>query len=640
LLSYRPEIDGLRAVAVIPVILFHAGFKFCEGGFVGVDIFFVISGYLITSKVLLGKEVGNFSWVGFYESRARRILPPLFVMMLACFAYEFIYLFPSDMRDFLQTVAAASAFCSNLLFYAKNNYFDSASELRPLIHTWSLSIEEQFYILFPLIFMLRVSRSRLYICIAVLLLSFCLAEWGSRLHSDFAFYLLPSRAWELLVGCVAGMMLYYSKRALWSNFIKEDYLLKAIYEIISIIGLLLITTSIIVFDRQSHIPGISVIMPVTGTALIILFSHHDTLIFKFLSNNILATIGALSYSLYLWHQPVLAFAKLEGRDVTQFYNFSIIAAALGAISYLSWRYVERVSRNRNIFGRWQIFIACGLMSLLFIVTGIFNHFLDNPVGASMAARLDEKQKDIYAFRSYQPEALYRVGSCFLRLDQSYKDFSSDCSKRREHPSSAFIWGDSHAAALSIGLRSIFDDVVQYTASSCPPIDYLFPGLDLRCREINKFVFGEIGRIQPKTIYMHANWIGYAGKDFIARLKMTVKHIHEISPSSRIRLIGGVPQWRPNLPEALLRKGISADEGSLLETPAYNELHRFDEQFRNERGPAWLEFISPIETLCVGHECPAVIEVLGSFTLFCFDYGHLTEGGSIFLAQKLFLEGSG
>jgi peptidoglycan/LPS O-acetylase OafA/YrhL len=209
-MDYRREIDGLRALAVLPVILFHAGFDSFSGGFVGVDVFFVISGYLITTIILAELEQGKFSIVNFYERRARRILPALFLVMLVCLPFAWLWLLPIDMKDFSRSLIAVSVFVSNILFWRESGYFDTATELKPLLHTWSLAVEEQFYVVFPLLLILLWRLGRRWILVTLGLAFFAslaLSEWATYANRSAAFYLLPTRGWELLLGAFAAFYL-------------------------------------------------------------------------------------------------------------------------------------------------------------------------------------------------------------------------------------------------------------------------------------------------------------------------------------------------------------------------------------------------------------------------------------------------
>ena len=302
-MNYRREIDGLRAIAVLAVILFHAGFEIYSGGFVGVDIFFVISGYLITSIIPAELEQGKFSIINFYERRARRILPALFFVMLACIPIAWFSLLPNDMQSFSKSLIAVSTFVSNILFRHESGYFDTASELKPLLHTWSLSVEEQYYLIFPflMVFFWQPCRKKILIILGVIfLISFSLAEWGTQAKPSSAYFLLLARGWELLVGSFAAFFL--SRK----NF---SELKESISEIGGWIGFVLILYAIFNHSKNTPYPGFFALVPVIGTLLIILFASQKTILGKFLGSKVLVALGLISYSAYLWHQPLFAFTR-------------------------------------------------------------------------------------------------------------------------------------------------------------------------------------------------------------------------------------------------------------------------------------------------------------------------------------------
>ena len=361
---YRPEIDGLRALAVLPVILFHAGFQFFSGGFVGVDIFFVISGYLITSIILSDMDNGNFSLLNFYERRARRILPALFFVILACIPLAWFLLLPKDLIVFSQGLIAVPLFSSNILFWQTADYFATASELNPLLHTWSLAVEEQYYLLFP-IFMLLTYRLDLKITLGILILvsslSLAFAQWGSINAVYFSFFMLPARGWEILIGAFAAF--YLNKRitkipSKWN-------------QLFSFLGMLLIIFSIVYFDKQTPFPSLYTLFPTIGTVLIILFADKKTFIGHLLSGNIFVRIGLISYSAYLWHQPLLAFARHRiDSDLSNSILITLVILTF-VLAHLSWRYIEAPFRNKKRFEQKKVFILAGLSSLLIIFLGIY-----------------------------------------------------------------------------------------------------------------------------------------------------------------------------------------------------------------------------------------------------------------------------
>jgi peptidoglycan/LPS O-acetylase OafA/YrhL len=337
---YRREIDGLRALAVIPVVFFHAGFNTFSGGYVGVDIFFVISGYLITSIIYSEKLEGTFSLVNFYERRARRILPVLFFVLVVCLPFAWLWLLPQDLKKFSGSLAAVVLFISNHFFSNQSGYFDVAAELKPLLHTWSLSVEEQYYLFFPAFILLawRLGTRWIFGLVFVLtLLSFGVAQLMSISKPSSAFFLLPTRAWELLIGSMTAFYLLTGKKF-------EGSIPK--FQLGSMLGLCLIIFAIFYFDHKTPFPSFYTLAPTVGTALIILFATPQTWVGKLLGTPFLVSIGLISYSAYLWHQPILAFSRYE--SIHEFSQFNLILLVLlpFLLAYFSWKFIEIPFRNK------------------------------------------------------------------------------------------------------------------------------------------------------------------------------------------------------------------------------------------------------------------------------------------------------
>ena len=335
-MKYRREIDGLRAVAVLPVILFHAGLTFWSGGFVGVDVFFVISGYLITTILIDERERGTYSLLGFYERRARRILPALFLVLIACIPFAWMWVPPYPFEDFARSLAFAALFISNVHFLEHGGYFDLNADLRPLLHTWSLAVEEQYYLLFPLVlFCLRRFRKVKYLVGFTLLAlaSLAVAEWGWRNYPSQNFYFTPSRLWELLAGSICAAILY--RRTQMKS------------EILAALGLAMILFSTVVFDAALPFPSLYTLVPVVGTCLIILFAEGGTMTARVLSIKPFVGIGLISYSAYLWHQPLLAALRLsDARPPSEAMLLAAAALAL-LLGWATWRLVEQPFRRRR-----------------------------------------------------------------------------------------------------------------------------------------------------------------------------------------------------------------------------------------------------------------------------------------------------
>lgn len=368
-MDYRREIDGLRALAVLPVILFHAGFETFSGGFVGVDVFFVISGYLITTIILAELEQGKFSIVNFYERRARRILPALFLVMLFCIPFAWVLLTPADLNSFAKSLVAVPLFVSNVFFWRDGGYFETAAELKPLLHTWSLAVEEQYYVLFPLFLMLfwRLGKRWIFVSLGlVFVASIAIAQWGAYAQPTAAFFLLPTRGWELLIGAFAAFYLAQANR--------KDYG-QTISEVAGWLGLALILYAIFAYNKATPFPGFYALIPALGTMLVILFATQHTTVGKFVGNKAFVCVGLISYSAYLWHQPVLAFARHWSKEPDKFLILLLVAFVL-TISYFSWKFIERPFRAKDRFDRKFVFIASFVAALVIILTGYLTSKID------------------------------------------------------------------------------------------------------------------------------------------------------------------------------------------------------------------------------------------------------------------------
>ena len=360
-MTYRKEIDGLRALAVIPVILFHGGFSWLSGGYVGVDIFFVISGYLITSIILKEKEANTFTIIGFYERRARRILPALFFIIFLCLPFAWFLLLPNELKEFGESIISITFFSSNILFWQSSGYFAADAELIPLLHTWSLAVEEQFYVIFPLLMIIFWKLGKVWlvgIVSLIALLSLGLTEWGWRQFPDANFYLIPTRAWELMIGALLAFYLYYKTQT--SGIICH---------IGSLLGLGLIIYSIIAFDESIPFPSLYAVLPTVGAALIILFTIPSTLVYHILSTRIMVGIGLISYSAYLWHYPLFVFARIYSLDELSITIVCLLSISSLLLAYFSWRFIERPFRNKQRFTRKQIFTSSIIASVLLILVG-------------------------------------------------------------------------------------------------------------------------------------------------------------------------------------------------------------------------------------------------------------------------------
>lgn len=461
MITYRREIDGLRALAVVPVMLFHAGFKTFSGGFVGVDVFFVISGYLITSIIVAEKQAGRFTLSSFYERRARRILPALFLVIFACLPAARLMLLPSDMKDFSQSIAAVSVFASNFLFWQKSGYFDSAAELRPLLHTWSLAVEEQYYVLFP-IFLLLIWRYGkawiLGIFAFVGALSLAFANLLVTTEPTAAFYLLHSRAWELLLGAIIALYLTDRMHHVVNQWTSQ---------IASLLGLVLILVAVFAFDHRTPFPGLYALVPVVGTALIILYASPNTVVGSLLSTRLFVGVGLISYSAYLWHQPLLAFGRHASLHPPAIPLLLSLLAGTFVLAYISWRFVELPFRNNCVITRQRLFVFAVLTSVFLASVGLAGH-LTKGFEHHYLAGLDPWKREVLVTTGSK---IYDNNDCHFHsvdIDEAMQQRFDSCQERFGR--AMIILGDSHAVNMyeAISLNTKFPFVVGISRAGCRP----------------------------------------------------------------------------------------------------------------------------------------------------------------------------
>lgn len=478
-MKYRAEVDGLRALAVIPVILFHAGFEVFSGGFVGVDVFFVISGYLITTIIINELEAGKFSVVNFYERRARRILPALFFILLCTLPFAWLWLTPPNMRDFSQSLVAVATFSSNILFLLESGYFDTSAELKPLLHTWSLAVEEQYYIFFPLMLMAAWRFGRRWVLamlITVFIASFAFGQWAAYHRPSAAFFLLPPRGWELLIG--AFIAIYLQRRDFLPSF--------QLNQILSLIGVGLILYATFAFDKNTPFPTFYTLVPTVGAGLIIFNAVSGTIVNRMLSNQLMVGIGLISYSAYLWHQPIFALLRHRMLNEPSPWLLGLLGLLSLALAYFSWKYIEAPFRNKQRFNRKRIFTLSAIGLAIMITIGVFGHITKGNLHNYDAETLKALS---FSFPEV-PEKLYycqREGNQYTPLDAS-------CILGTESDIKGALIGDSHGYAISFALNELATKenigFYQMTFNGCPSIGSVYRqdfGTDEKCADFNQEV---------------------------------------------------------------------------------------------------------------------------------------------------------
>lgn len=495
---YRPEIDGLRALAIVPVVLFHYRAPGFAGGFVGVDVFFVISGYLITSLIQHEMDHGTFSLARFYERRVRRIFPALFAMLTIASLAALILFFPVDLVRYARSLFATALFAANFEFWREAGYFDVAANQKPLLHLWSIAIEEQFYLLYPalLLSLRRVSPSQRMAAIAIVFFaSFALSVWGASAAQVASFYLLPTRAWELMLGALLALGAVPALKSAMAS------------DALALLGLILIAGSVLGFTPQTPLPGFAALAPCLGAALVIYAARPDrTSAGKLLATRPLVFIGLISYSLYLWHWPIFVFATYIGFREPSGVGSALLIALSFVLAVISWRYVEQPLRG-PVPGapRRAPFAAAALVAGL------------TAASAALAASTDglpqRLRPALQRILAEQDDHEPRIARCFgLTSDDVQKGRLCRIGAAGAVAPSFLLWGDSHAdailpavaeAAARAGRAGLFAG-----GEACPPLlGVTAPKPD--CRAFNDAVAALAKRPGITEIILESRWAKYA-----------------------------------------------------------------------------------------------------------------------------------
>ncbi|MEO6218395.1 MAG: acyltransferase family protein [Sphingomonas sp.] len=629
--GYRPEIDGLRAIAVLAVVLFHARLRGFGGGFIGVDIFLVISGYLIAQLILRESDAGSFTLIGFYERRVRRILPAL-LAMLAASGLAGLILLPVDFKLFGESLTAISLFASNLLFWRWGGYFNLTDDATPLLHTWSLAVEEQFYILFPALLLLARRGGRRMVqalLVAAALGSFAYSAWATHGHAEAAFYSPLSRAWEFLAGALLASGILPKPR-------------HVVGDIAAALGIMLIAYTALHLHDTSSFPGVNALAPVLGSVLILFGTEAPgSRVARLLAVRPLVAIGLISYSLYLWHWPLMVFG---GYYASEPYGPIRIAMALIAfpIAWLSWRYVELPFRKpRQLLSRSTLFASAIAASSVLALYGAAiyrtNGFPD---------RFDEVVQHL---SERGPEPDY---GCANRSVEEVRR-TTRCLIGGVGPRPSFVlWGDSHAAvyfpALDMLARRYGVSGYDVTKLGCPPLMpirardnvpahwMLRAGKVNECDAHNKQVLQLLFETKPRVVLLAAHWGAYAeGKHRHAQV--LDRDVMEFDASiARLQALGihiyvvhDVPSATLAEPRALAKAHLTG--ASVALEPNYAAYLERDSGFRAMTSDLQrrnlIDVIDPALRLCDPQSC-RVTE--GGYPIY-YDSNHLSARGARFVA---------
>ncbi len=609
--DYRPDIDGLRAVAVLAVLLFHCGVPGFPGGFVGVDVFFVISGFLITGQIAADIDAGRMSIARFYDRRIRRIVPALFVTLVLTAAASAALLLPSYLLAMSWALVSAATSVSNIYLYrAAGDYFAPMSAFQPLLHTWSLSVEEQFYLFIPVLMMLgaRPLRRRWALLFAPLCLaSFALSVGITTEAAAANFYLLPTRAWEFGLGAlVATTKLPAITRPRMA-------------EAVAAAALALLLLPVFLFDDTTPFPGLNALWPCLGTALLIHVGRTARpAVTRCLGARPCVAIGLISYSLYLVHWPIISLLRYHA--VAALDGGQIVAALVASfvLATLMWRFVERPFRRPTAgLTRRRVFAgALGAIALASLLgfAGIAGH--------GFPARFPGFAEPVMP--GYDQ---WKTGRCFLPGDTDQLDWSArECTRIATGPLKVMLWGDSYAAHYVPGILDNADalhaTVLQYTASGCPPA--LSLQARPRCRNFNAHALDIIRAEHVQTVILSARWTDHLHSS-LDQIGSTLSALDALGV--HVVLVGQSPEFAADAPVIAFLKG-SRDAGAVNRWTVAFPL-AINDTLRRIAGAH--DFIDPMALLCNGATCP--YQDRGTFLF--DDYGHFSAAGSSLAVRTLF-----
>ena len=614
--TLRLDIQGLRAIAVLSVVLYHAAPRALSGGFVGVDIFFVISGYLIAGILLGEMERRKFSLLGFYERRVRRLFPALFVMLSVVLAVGALLLTPTAYEELGRTSVSTIFFASNFDFFSMSDYFDSDAEFRPLLHTWSLAVEEQFYLAFPLLLWLLVSFARRWMRLALAVcavISFALCLWALERNGAAAFFLAPFRGFELLIGAVLAGLPFPARVP------------QIVRDLLSLLGLALIGASLVLINETVPFPGFAALAPCIGTAMVLFAGANGaSLGGRLISGAFFAFFGALSYSLYLWHWPTLVFGKSMLLGEPDALQTVILVLTAILLAWLSWRFVEQPFLRKRLL-RWRVFAmgGAGMAAGAAVAGAVF-------LARGFPVRFDAPAQAMFAqSQNYSP----RQWECHNFL-YDLRPYENNCvlGAAGAEPHTA-IWADSHGVSLAFALSERLsprgEAVMQITGSGCPPAQG-YSRLDQPlCADQNDITLAGLESDERiDTVIFAVNFAAYPRQQWPAVMNGLAQSVDAMATvGKRIVLVYPIPVFEYDVPSAL---GMMVEHG---QDPASYALDRRRFEAANAFAYAGLEAlrqrydataVRPVDVLCEATVCPAYTPERGALY---YNRDHLSLEGA-------------
>lgn len=609
MINRRADIDGLRAVAVLSVLLFHAKFSAFAGGFVGVDVFFVISGFVITETVLRDIEGERFSFINFYAKRVRRIFPALIIVIFVAIAAGWFLLPPSSYAKLAKQAIAGAFFVSNFLFWNEAGYFDKAAELKPLLHLWSLGIEEQFYVVWPLaIFLVSRKRRALLTFLAVAIVaSFSYCVYLTGVDHTAAFYSPLTRIWELSLGGLIAVVPTESKTA-------------QVRSGIFVLGLIAIGVAVLTFKPSIPFPGYFAAIPTLGAAAIIWTGKNNPVARYTLAIRSIVYVGLISYPLYLWHWPILSFTWQTGWPVPRIALLTFSAVLAAATYELVEKHIQR--RQPQIISKP---LLAGMASVaaaslaIFAANGVYSRYPENVAVVLRALDYD-----------YGPDA--RLYECWLVDERGRQNFPTECTSPNR-PGGVLIMGDSHAARLYPGLKTAFESapIWQITRSSCLPI-----GGRTLCNQTRDYALKIAAEQKPRYAILFAAWANYSPDwDESSKLGTALGNTIDqfFHTGTQVIVLGPAPRWKGDLPVVAQKAREQLGQIPLRNKSVENVISSVDQQIKTIAEHHGAKFISVNNLLCNDVGCLVYAPGEPS-NLLSWDTGHLTTAGAKYVSNLI------
>jgi peptidoglycan/LPS O-acetylase OafA/YrhL len=633
--GYRPDVDGLRAVAVLGVVLFHLSPRLVPGGFAGVDIFFVISGYLISGILFKEHAADRFSFKEFYGRRIRRLGPALFVVLVACLAYGWFFLLGGEYKSLGRHTAVSSLFGSNILLFKEVDYFGPTAEEKPLLHLWSLGIEEQFYLFWP--FLVWLAWNRLPRLTAPLLIaigfSFAACVVTTSVSPEAAFYLPHTRYWELLVG---ALLAYRERRGAPSSASGTSVSGVSARGFLAWSGVALITIAFYFLNNESVFPGWWAAVPVAGSAVLIAAGPSTPVNRLVIGNRLMAYIGTLAYPIYLWHWPLHVLVYLG--EPTRVRRVLAVVVTM-VLAWITKVLVEDPLRfGVRSKGDLRYATASGLLVALLAV-GVLGFVIDRADGFPSRYPAELRRLANYAGVPTPSVYLPAMPSCFLRAGQDAGLLPAACAGTGPAgaASRVLLWGDSYANHLDDGLRELANErkfvLAEYSASACPPL-VASSALRLRCRTINDFVLARITEFRPQTVVLAGNWMLYG--DVVSQ---QISHTVQAAKSagvSHIIIVGPLPVWPTALPAMLARRAFRNRSAvpSRLANDSLQATRTLDRLMGDLAAREGVDYASLTHIVCSLEETCLTLVPDAGLAPMQFDIGHLTSEGSRYVVRAM------